>query len=563
MKYYLKKYKGLLAFTIFLATIASIAFVGIAFILQRILDVAVSGDTDGFSRVLIISVVYFVILTLITYVYSYFYYKFIYKIINAVRERVFNGIINRNYADFNSVNTADYISALTNDVKLVEENYLIPLLDIIQMSVMFIGSLIVMFYFDLIVAISVVGAILLMFIVPSVFGAIIQKKQDRFSKKLSEFTSSLKDILSGFETIKSYSMKPYVISKFNEKNKTTTNAGFNVGKVTAANESASTFFAIFIQVLVIFLSAYFIIIGRITVGAMIAMIQVSGMLIHPLMLIFDSAPKIKGVKTIINRLNKLSEYNDNSFIGTKTPTYKKGIYTKNLSFSYKEGKPILKDITLEIKKGKRYAIVGKNGCGKSTLVKLICGYYSNYEGEIKYDERELMELNYDKLITLSATIHQNVYMFNESIYDNICLHSKYSNLELAEALDASGSIGFIEELPEGIHTMVDENGKNFSGGQKQRIAVARAIIQGKPILVLDEGTSAIDMQTAYDIESRLLKMKDLTLITITHNLAEDNLKRYDQIIFMDNGKVKEVGTFKELMKNQGGFYKFSKMKKLK
>ena len=102
-------------------------------------------------------------------------------------------------------------------------------------------------------------------------------------------------------------------------------------------------------------------------------------------------------------------------------------------------------------------------------------------------------------------------------------------------------------MADGLDTMADENGANFSGGQKQRIAVARAIIQGKPILVLDEGTSAIDTQTAYDIENRLLGIKDLTLITITHNLLEDNLRRYDSIIYMENGVIDQIGAFDELV----------------
>jgi len=288
------------------------------------------------------------------------------------------------------------------------------------------------------------------------------------------------------------------------------------------------------------------------------MVQVSGTLTQPLLMLFASAPRLKGVKEIITRLNKFSNYTEETFIGTIKPTLKNKISAKNLTFSYDGKKVVLNDVSLDIKKGSKIALVGKNGCGKTTLVKLLCGYYSDYQGEIKYDNNELIKLDYDKLIKLSATIHQNVYTFNESIYDNICLHNKYSKKELDKALEISG----VSNLKIPLDTMVAENGKNLSGGQKQRIAVARAIIQNKPMLVLDEGTSAIDMQTAYDIESRLLDIKDLTLITITHNLNGDNLKRYDQIIYMDKGEITEIGTFEELMKKQEKFYSFTKTKKM-
>lgn len=157
---------------------------------------------------------------------------------------------------------------------------------------------------------------------------------------------------------------------------------------------------------------------------------------------------------------------------------------------------------------------------------------------------------------MSATIHQNVYIFNESIYDNICLHCQYTDEQLKKALEISGVSSFINQMPNGLDAIADENGANLSGGQKQRIAVARAIIQNTPILILDEGTSAIDMQTAYDIKSNLLNIDGLTLITITHNLRKDVLSQYDQIIYMNNGTLDEIGTFEELINRQEGFHSF-------
>ncbi len=557
---YLKQDKSLVFFTILFSLITSFANVFIAVLLQQILDAATNKDMQSFIQILLFSLGYFVLLTLFMYLYSRFSKKLICKVVYTIRSKTFRGTINHNVEDFNKINTADYLSAITNDVKMLEENYLSPLLDIFQNITIFVTALAVMFYFDVIITVVVIVAMLVMLILPGLFGGAMQKCQNDYSGKLSAFTNHIKDLLSGFEVIKSYYIKQYAISKFEKSNQSTTDAKFSVDKLMAANEAVSMMLSILIQVTVIFLSAYFIIIGRITAGALLGMVQSSGCLVNPLLMIFNSLPKLQSVKPIIERVNKISEYKNTKFSGTHSPSFESELFTKNLSFSYDGENHVLRSITLHIKKGKKYALAGKSGCGKTTLIKLLTGYYSTYQGDILYDDIGISELDYDKFTKLSTTIHQDVYMFNESIYDNVCLHYDYTNDELQKALDISGVSRFIAQTHDGLNTIVDENGANLSGGQKQRIAVARAIIQSKPILILDEGTSAIDMQTAYDIESRLLNMDGLTLITITHNMKKDILEQYDQIVFMKNGAIDEIGTYEELINKRGGFFDFSQLK---
>lgn len=178
-----------------------------------------------------------------------------------------------------------------------------------------------------------------------------------------------------------------------------------------------------------------------------------------------------------------------------------------------------------------------------------------------YDDTEYHMLDNDNVVQLSSIIHQNIYMFDETIYDNICLHEHYPEERIERVIADSGLTEFISELPTGLQYQVGENGSNLSGGQKQRIAVARALIRNKPILILDEGTSAIDMQTAYDIENRLLKMEDLTLITITHHLEPNLLDKYDEIFYMQNGYIKEKGFFKHLINTASCFSEYFHLKK--
>ncbi|MHB8064710.1 MAG: ATP-binding cassette domain-containing protein, partial [Ruminiclostridium sp.] len=154
-----------------------------------------------------------------------------------------------------------------------------------------------------------------------------------------------------------------------------------------------------------------------------------------------------------------------------------------------------------------------------------------------------------------------IYMFDDSIEQNICLYEAFSEEELKNVLEISGVQQFLDHTSNGIQSLVGENGCNLSGGQRQRIAVARALIQKKPILILDEGTSAIDMQTAYDIENSLLKLDNLTLITITHNMSRDILSMYDQIIYMENGSILEAGSLDQLLSNYSAFHRFFHLQK--
>ena len=541
--------------TIVFNVISSVTYVLLALLLQQVLDIALEGETNRFIRILVFSLVYFIVLGITMFIYSLSGKKLTCNVLKIMRRSVYTGIMKHSIEDFGTVNTADYLSALNNDIKLIEENYIKPLLDTIQNVVLFVASLVLMLYFDPIVSLCVILASLLMLIIPSLFGKAMQDRQDVFSKKMSKFLIQLKDFLSGFEIIKTYRMDEFTQTEFEERNEDITNAKYNVDKLLAANEGISFVLAVMVQVVTIFLSAYFIITGRITAGTMLGLIQVGSNLVNPILLVLQNLPKVKGSKPIIERINCFVDYQNTNFTGTKTPSFNNGISVTNLNFSYKTDDAVLNDVSLNFERGKKYAIIGKSGCGKTTLIRLMTGYYSNFSGDISYDGIDLRDLDIEKLNEMSAIIHQNIYMFDDTIMDNICLHKQYSDKELQHSLSVSGVDMFLDSTKT-LSTVVGENGSNLSGGQRQRIAVARAIIQEKPILILDEGTSAIDMKTAYDIESRLLATDMLTLITITHALNPDLLKVYDKIVFMEEGVISEIGTYNELMQTYGSFAKY-------
>lgn len=559
MKKYMMNHKLLCFSVIATSILGSLGYVWIAILLQQLLDIVMAQHIERFFHMIVFSIGYFLVLGVLLYLQSLLEKKLINIILYEVRRDTFRGIRNHSLQIFSKSNSADYISSMTNDIKLLEDQFLLPLFEVIQYSVIFCASFIVMIYFDLIVTICVIFAILLMFVVPSLIGGVLEKRQQYLSQQLSKFTVCLKDIFSGFELMKSYSLEKQMMERFETSNKATKKAKLSVDHMIALNEGISAFLSLIVQVVVLFLSAYFILTGRITVGSLLGMVQVSSNMANPLLMIFVNVPKVKSVEPIIKKLKLLSLYSKNEIQNKNSAMFRQGIAMKHVSFSYDGEHDVLHDINCNIDKGKKYVIVGKSGCGKTTLIQLLSGYYDMYDGDILYDGCELRTVNEDEIVKLSSIVHQNVFMFDETIYDNICLYEKFPKEMVDQAVEDSGLSDFLSERSVGLSYQVGENGANLSGGQRQRIAVARALIRNKPILILDEGTSAMDMQTAHDIEQRLLKVRDLTLITITHKLDEELLRQYDCVLYMDNGRIKGMDHYDQLLKSSKEFAEFTSM----
>ncbi|HCL4444607.1 TPA: ABC transporter ATP-binding protein [Clostridium botulinum] len=556
MRECIKRNKLLLLLTIIFSIISSAAMVGLSLFIQTTIDYVTTGNMDGFKRILIYSVGYGILIGLLYFIYDILSKMFIRNLLKMLRNKVFFGILRRNYKDFNSKNTADYISVLTNDMKLIEENYVVPLLLILQYSVMFGVTVILLLYLSPLVTLGIFISMLLIFIVPSIFGKTLENKQLELSNRLSFFTSKLKDIFLGYDVIRSYNLRNNTTKEFQEENNNLANAKFTADKIFVINESISQILGLGTQFVAIFLSAYLVIKGELTMGMLIAIVQLSATFVQPVIMIMSNVPKLNSVKPIIKRIDDFSNYEDTDFVGKDKPYFNSNLEISNLYFNYGNEKPAIDNISLRIDRNKKYAIVGGSGCGKSTLVKLMLGYYSDFNGDIKFDGNSIKNLDIEQLNKMISIIHQNVYMFDKTIKDNICLYKEFSKEQINNVLNLSGANKFIEETTNGLNYLVGENGSNLSGGQRQRIAIARALIQQTPILVLDEGTSAIDMQTAYDIESKLLSIENLTLITITHKMSEELLSLYDEIIYMENGHIVEKGNLKELLDKKDKFFKF-------
>ncbi|WP_225969075.1 ATP-binding cassette domain-containing protein [Treponema pedis] len=341
------------------------------------------------------------------------------------------------------------------------------------------------------------------------------------------FTIRLQDLLLGFDTLFSFNKRKLIPEEIHTVG--TERAKDMVKLVKKHIVSAIIIAAVgmLFYLSIIGVTGYLAIKGLVTIGTILATAQIADTLSKSLSEFSGYIIKIKSVKPVFEKFESLEQ---ESVKQLSAPSFKKDFYIQNLNFSYdNEGKKVLSNLNMNFELGKKYGVIGESGSGKTTMFKLLTGMLNEYTGGIYYDGTELLNLDKKILRENIAYIDQNVYIFNRTIRENICLGSNFSNEELEKAIKDAALEFVIKECENGLDTIVEQNGQNFSGGQRQRIALARALIHGRKILLIDEGTSALDEKNAAEIEEKLLNNKDLTVIMVSHHFSEAAKSKLDAI----------------------------------
>ena len=537
--------------TISLVALASICF---DFLMGFIVDIFASGDSDKFLIITISSISLIIVMFLTEYIDGLVMSSYIKNTVNYLRTDIFSKIINKDIKDFSLDNSGKYISILYNDLKIIEDNFFNNLFQVISCFISFIISLVVLFSISptIVIFISIFGV--LGFIIPNALSKKLVIQKNEYSQNLEQVTSITKDLFSGFEVIKGFNIS----NKINEIFKTaSTNVETSKKKYSILEgiiRGFSLSFSVTIYLGVLLLGGYLMYKKSITVGTAIIIIQLSTHIVGPVKLSISLINQIRSVAMIADKIEEILEDTHDDFENTKLENFSKSICIENLNFSYTEERKALDNINITFDKNKKYAIVGESGSGKSTLIKLLMRYYNDYDGKILIDNSNLKNIYSCDLYKNMSMIQQNIFMFDDSIKENIRLYSNHDDKDILNACERSGLNKLINKLPHGINSLVGENGNKLSGGEKQRIAIARALINNTQILILDESTSALDNETAYNLENSLLNLENLTLITVTHKLIKNILNRYDEIIVMKNGKIIEKGNFEDLINIKGYFY---------
>jgi len=537
IRQFFKARKGLFLIFIILGLMSTVTMTGTAIFRQILVDALVDGDTSRFFNFFLYGLAFTALAGILFFAKELSMQKVKADFRKLLRKNVYTSIMRRNTTDFESEDTGAYISSLTNDISMAN-SFLSMSLTLSLSVISGIVGITIMLSYNVMLTFVAIGCALLSIALPIAFSNPAQRAQIKLSESNSAFTVTLKELFNGHNVLSSFNLFSKAEKHFINDNDTLVKSEFKNDRLLAGSGGAAATLGIMSSYLMLVVSGILVFRDVITIGDLVLFSGLSGTVTSGAVMIMQLAPHIRGTKPIMKKLSGIIDYPEDEWKGNQNPSLVNSLHIKDLSFSYKEDNTVLKNLLLELKKNDKIALVGASGCGKSTLAKLLSGTYSNFVGSISYDGIDIKQLDKKLLKQLVTIIPQNTFIFNETIRYNICLGEDFAETDFNKALELSGITKFLHQMPNGVDSACGELGNNLSGGQKQRIAIARALIRNVNFLILDEGVSAIDIETANEIEQELLSMDGLTLLTITHRIKDGLNDKYDRVIKMEDGKIK-------------------------
>lgn len=533
---------------------------------QRIVDTFIYNDNAaenlaGGKKLLIMLCAGMIGFTLVRTVFQ-FSANMLYEVcsqgmLSKIRNYLFANVQRQDMTFYDRSSTGDIMTRLSGDLDMVRHSVAWIIKTLLESIVLFTTSTVYFFILDPIMALCLLALTPLIFIISGIFRKDVGPKYVDLRERLSKLNTAAQENISGNRVVRAFAREDYEIDRFREKNM----------EYNEANKTASlTWLKYFpyiettaqgLTVVQLIAGGIFVITGRLTMGEYVAF---SG-------LIWSLSNPMRNVGALINDLQRfmasaakiVEVYYSRPFIvdrvdAKKMPERLKGdVEFKNVSFSY-DGTPVLKDVSFKIKAGETVAVMGETGSGKTTLVNLIPRLYDPKRGEVLVDG---VNVRFIKLETLRRNIGmamQDVLLWSDTIDGNIAFgDSDMSEEDVHKFAHTADADDFIEELSDGYDTIVGERGVGLSGGQKQRISLARALAVRPAILILDDTTSAVDLETEKHIQENLAALDfKCTKIIIAQRIS--SAKDADKIIILKGGKISEMGTHEELLKNENGYY---------
>ena len=526
----------------------------LSWIIQQLMDTA-AGKSGALSfRTLLLISAGFVLLcaglSLLNYASQP---RFLERAMRQYKDFAFKKLIGKSISSFRDESAAGYLSALTNDAASIETNYLAQMLAMITKAVTFIGALLLMCRYSLLMTAIAAGLTVLPLIASLLTGNRLQAVESRVSERNGEFTAALSDCLAGFTVVKNFKAEREIFRLFAQSNKALEHEKFTGRRIKTLVGMIGAVTGIFAQ-LGVFIAGVYLSMkgGSMTPGAVVLFVNLMNFIISPIAELPGLLACRKAALGLVDKLAAALE-SSSSREGSETLNrLEHGIRLENVSFAYEPGKTVLHGINAEFEAGRAYALVGGSGSGKSTLLNLLMAAETNYSGHIFADGIELSDISTESLYGTMAAIQQNVFVFNASIKDNVSMFRDFPKTEMDEAIARAHLGALIRERGEDY--LCGENGSGLSGGEKQRISIARSLLKKSSVLLADEVTAALDAQTAHRVSSDILDLQGITRIVVTHTLEESLLRRYDKIFVLRGGRIEEAGSFADLMANKGYFY---------
>lgn len=533
--------------------IAIVTYIAVTFIYKMygiITTIIDDRDYRGAKNVILMSIIVLITL-LVTLIANSFINRCILNNISIeLRKDILDKVYSLEYEQYSKKSSSYYVSMIVNDVDLLETSYFANIIEFISDSI----QLIVMLF-----AISLIGwqytIIICIFSVFTVVQPYVLKRKlafagDKQSSQLEKYTSNTNELINGFSVIKGVGKDSIFKSLFGNSSLNLENAKNNLLNIKATSALLSLISVNILRVGGQLFFAYSSV-NKIIVASTVAVLMgLINNISNPISQLLSYIEPINSTSEIRKKiLNFLDEDTKNDNREKHIGDFEQ-LEVKNLSFAYSDSDDkVLKNISLTFEKGKKYALLGESGCGKSTVLKVLMGYYDNYEGNISFNGKEIKNIDKDSIRKKISYISQNNFVIDDNLFNNLTLGNKeYKNDQLEQVIYDTGLQQVVGNYKE------SSNVKNLSGGEKQRIGVARALLKKSNIIFMDEGTSALDSVTASIIEKNILLDKDRTLVAVLHKFNE-TIKMYDVIYYIKDGYVKEAGSYIELMNLRGDFYK--------
>lgn len=476
----------------------------------------------------------------------------------VARERIALGDRLRNVpmGFFHDNSVGDITATVTTDLNFLE-NYSMHILDKVTTGVL---SMIVMagciLAFDWRIGLIFVAGILLSFPIYSH----MQKKGKALSAKRqkiqSEAVAATLEYVQGISVVKSFNMCDKNLSDIEDAYESNAAASYGVERVfTPLNMTYSMVFRI--SACMIMLCAGILAVGGDLSFANLAVILIASFTIfNPIEVMGQMTTMIRTMDAALDRVERIKQAKKIDENGRDIPLDSFDIGFEHVSFAYENGNPILEDVSFSIPQGSMTAIVGPSGGGKTTITRLIARFWDVQEGSITIGGHDVKEFTCDSLLKNMSMVFQNVYLFHDTIENNIkfgCPDATHE--QVVEAAKKACCHDFISALPQGYDTVIGEGGSTLSGGEKQRISIARAMLKDAPIILLDEATASVDPENEVHLQQAISALvKNKTLIVIAHRLS--TIRDADQILVVDNGKIVEKGVHAELIQQKGIYQKF-------